>query len=724
MTTQSNQEKEHAPPVEVAKKTASRGLKRTPKPKKPAKVLSVAPHDPETPLEQLGWIRRPQLTALGKLGIDLIRDLLEHYPRRHEDRRRFDHFPDSESDRSFCLSGVVGKTVFRRFGRMRSFEAELEEDPGSALGARITLRWFNLFHVQKTLLTGTRVIVFGRPRQRGKRLVMEHPEFEVVTDEDRQSIHLDRVVPVHPAGEGISVRVIRGLIHRSLGETDWSGWSDPLQYRASDWGRALRSIHFPTEPEELESSRRELALRELLGLQTLVTIRRKEARCARGAAKNPSGELLQKFLQGLPFALTDGQERAVVTIQSDMGQSHRMHRLLQGDVGSGKTVVAASAMILALEAGHRAVLMAPTQILAEQHYRNFQSWFAPLGIPVTLLTGSKNRKSPPRFANGEKPGAIIGTHALLHNDEALAGAGLVVIDEQHKFGVLQRTRLAGSASSPDVLVMTATPIPRTLAQTIYGDLDLSILNERPSGRGALRTAARGIEKLPEITAYMREQLAKGRQAFVVYPLIEESEKLAAKAAEAEIAAWQERLSPFTCSLLHGRMSAEEKERVMTSFRDGATQVLVTTSVIEVGVDIPNATFLLIENAERFGLAQLHQLRGRIGRGKHTSTCVLIEGSGSPEALERLRILERSHDGFVIAEEDLRLRGSGDILGTAQSGLPPLRIADLYRDADLIGVASAEAERILSEDPSLERPQHSSLLRLRLAYALRLSATED
>ena len=684
---------------------------------------SLPPHQPSTPLERLGWIRRPQLTALGKLGIKTVRDLLEHYPRRHEDRRRFDHFPDAESDRSFCLSGTVGKTVFRRFGRMRSFEAELEETPGSPLSARLTLRWFNLFHVQKSVLGGTRLIVHGKVRLRGKRLCMEHPEFEVVTEEDRQSIHLDRVVPVHPAGEGISVRVIRGLIHRALAETNWKEWIDPLPERGADWAAALRTIHFPEEPGELESARRELALRELLGVQILVTLRRHAARQPRGAAKKSGERLLHAFLGNLPFALTGAQQRSLEAIRKDMRQPHRMHRLLQGDVGSGKTVVAAAAMILAIESGHRAVLMAPTQILAEQHFRNFQKWFGPLGVPVHLVTGARKSKVLPLFSKQEKPSAIIGTHALLHDDTTMAEAGLVVIDEQHKFGVLQRSRLASSASAPDVLVMTATPIPRTLAQTIYGDLDLSIIDERPAGRGALRTAARGSDKLPEIIAYLKGQLEKGRQAFVVYPLIEESEKLAAKAAEAEIAAWQERLSHFRCALLHGRMSAEEKDSVMESFRTRKTQVLVTTSVIEVGVDIPNATFLLVENAERFGLAQLHQLRGRIGRGEHTSTCVLIEGSGSPEAMERLRILERSTDGFVIAEEDLRLRGSGDILGTAQSGLPPLRIADLYRDADLIAIAGMEAERILTQDPLLSAPIHAPLRLLREAHVLRISLTE-
>jgi ATP-dependent DNA helicase RecG len=689
---------------------------------KSSKTTSLPPHDPETPLEHLGWIRRPQLTALAKLSIVTVRDLLTHYPRRHEDRRRFDHFPDAESDRSFCLSGTVGKTVFRRFGRMRSFEAEIEEMPGSALSPRITLRWFNLFHVQKTVVSGSRLIVHGKVRLRGKRLMMEHPEFELVTEEDRQSIHLDRVVPVHPAGEGISVRVMRGVIHRALTETDWKGWTDPLPQRQSDWSQALRNIHFPSEPEELEPARRELALRELLGVQTLVTARRNEARRPRGKAKNPQGILLGNFLKNLPFLLTAAQLRSVEAIRSDMAKPHRMHRLLQGDVGSGKTVVAASAMLLAIESGHRAVLMAPTQILAEQHFRNFSAWLAPLGISVDLLTGARKGGKRSLLAEKGNASAIIGTHALLHDAEAMVEAGLVVIDEQHKFGVLQRTRLASSASAPDVLVMTATPIPRTLALTIYGDLDLSILDERPPGRGRLRTAARTIAKLPEIIAYLREELAKGRQAYVVYPLIEESEKLAAKAAEAEIDAWMERMAPFPCSLLHGRMGAGEKEAVMESFRTGRTKVLVTTSVIEVGVDVPNATFLLVENAERFGLAQLHQLRGRIGRGEHTSTCVLIEGSGNPEAMERLRILEASNDGFVIAEEDLRLRGSGNILGTEQSGLPPLRIADLYRDADLIAVASGEAGRILCEDPSLTRQEHSALRHLMALHAGRLKET--
>lgn len=685
------------------------------------KPHSPPPYDPDLHLGLIEGITRPQLSALSKLGISTLRDLLQHYPRRHEDRRMFERFPDEESGRAHCLTGTVGKTVFRRFGGMRSFEAELEETPESPMTRRITLRWFNLFHVRKSVLTGKRLVVHGRLRLRGRRLWMEHPEFEVIgEDGEKEGIHLDRIVPIHPAGDGIGVRVIRKLIHRLLDETDWNLWTDPLGSRRPqyDWGRALRSMHFPKETGELETARRELALRELLGIQTMVTLRRNASRQPAGCAKKPAGKLLGAFLEALPFALTGAQKKAVRVILDDMALPHRMHRLLQGDVGSGKTVVAAAAMLAALESAHSAVLMAPTQILAEQHHRSFQRWFSPLGIPVELFTG--NRKEPASTSSG--PAAIIGTHALLHRPEAIRNAGMVVIDEQHKFGVLQRTSLSSSAAEPDLLIMTATPIPRTLAQTLYGDLDFSILDERPSGRGALRTAARSLEKLPRIIDFFRGELDKGRQGYVVYPLVDDSGKLEAKAAAAEIEAWSGRLAPHPCLLLHGRMKASEKEAAMESFRRGETKVLVTTTVIEVGVDVPNATFLLVENAERFGLAQLHQLRGRIGRGEHTSTCVLIEGSGRPEALSRLEILEKSNDGFVIAEEDLRIRGAGDILGTAQSGLPPLRIADLPGDADLLEIAASEARRILGTDPELKDPSHASLRELMNRYAAVLPAT--
>jgi ATP-dependent DNA helicase RecG len=697
--------------------------------RKSKKISLLPPYHSETPLSLLGWITRPQVTALGKLGLQTLHDLLEYYPRRHEDRRCFDRFPKDESDCSFCLCGTVGKTLLRYFGRIRSFEAELEESPEFSLGTRLTLRWFHLFHVQKSVLTGTRIIVYGRPRLRGKRLFLEQPEFEIIdsviseNEEAYQSIHLDRIAPIYPAGAGISARVIRRLMHRALLETDWSHWSDPLPERDISWSAALQKIHFPSEPKELEEARRELALRELLGIQTLVIKRRNEMRRPRGTPKKSRGILFQQLCTTLPFTLTKAQSRAIAVVRSDMAELHRMHRLLQGDVGSGKTLVAAAAILFALESGHGALLMAPTQILAEQHFRNFSSWFTPLDIPVALLTGTRKIELPlPKKET--PPSLIIGTHALLHNEQVLADAGLVVIDEQHKFGVLQRAKIASGVSAPDLLVMTATPIPRTLAQTLYGDLDLSLLDEQPSGRGILRTAVRSSGKLPEIITYLRKQLAQGRQAYIVYPLIEESEKLTAKAAEVEISSWNSHLPPYSCSLLHGQMNAEEKKAIMEKFVQGMIHVLVTTSLIEVGIDVPNATFLLVENAERFGLAQLHQLRGRIGRGPHLSTCVLIEGSGNPTAMERLQILEKSSDGFFIAEEDLRLRGGGDILGTAQSGLPPLKIADLTRDADLLRVALREATRILQEDTTLATSQYASLRKLCLDDAAQFPEMGD
>jgi ATP-dependent DNA helicase RecG len=399
-----------------------------------------------------------------------------------------------------------------------------------------------------------------------------------------------------------------------------------------------------------------------------------------------------------------------------------MNRLLQGDVGSGKTLVALSAMLLAVEAGYQAALMAPTQILAEQHHLVFTRWLAPLGLRIGLRTNARTEESggggwlnalpghaaqaPGELALGLPaqglPDIVIGTHALLYDTAPLPRLGLAVIDEQHKFGVLQRARFtAGQTVPPDVLVMTATPIPRTLAITVYGDLEVSILDEAPANRGRVITGVRPASKLPEAADFIRKHLAAGRQAYFVYPLIEESDKLAAQAAIGRFEHWRRALEPYRCELLHGRMRPEEKDAVMAAFRAGKIAALITTTVIEVGVDVKNANLMLIENAERFGLAQLHQLRGRIGRGEHTSYCLLIAGpETTPEAGEKLKILERTSDGFQIAEEDLRLRGAGDILGTAQSGLPPLKLGDLLRDGDLMQLARSTARAIFDSDPDL------------------------
>jgi ATP-dependent DNA helicase RecG len=484
---------------------------------------------------------------------------------------------------------------------------------------------------------------------------------------------------------------------------------------------ALRQIHFPESAEALEKARRNLVLTEFFALQACLAARRAEQIAQPGAAHRGSGVLMRRLHESLPFLLTDAQHRAIAEISADLAASRPMNRLLHGDVGSGKTLVALSAMLLCVESGQQAALMAPTQILAEQHYLNFRRLLEPLGLSIALRTGARREEAGPLplFAaavgdsgnSSSTPQILIGTHALLYEGAGIENLGLAVIDEQHKFGVMQRARLRNQGAAPDVLVMTATPIPRTLTMTLYGDLDVSTLDEMPRNRGKIITAVREPAKLPDAVKFLREQLASGRQAYIVYPLIDESEKLEAKAAATEFAKWREMLAPFSCELLHGRIPPDEKEATMQRFRRGETQALIATTVIEVGIDVPNATLMLVENAERFGLAQLHQLRGRIGRGEHKSYCILLSASDDAVSLEKLRTLERTSDGFEIAEADLRLRGPGDILGTAQSGLPALKIGDPVADHELMRLARNAAFLIFERDPKLERPEHQRYRRL-------------
>ncbi len=676
--------------------------------------------DPDTPLADLDWAARGRLTALAKLGISTVGDLLRHYPRRYEDRRSLDHFPDAAMDVPVCIGGVVASTALKRFGHRRGgFEATIENGTGSAFAQPVLCRWFNMPYMQNILAAGRRVVIFGKPKMKGRQVVMDHPEYEIIEEGD-DSLHMRRVVPIHPAGEGITPRALRTLIHRALGE---SALESIGFLGGAGLGDALRAIHFPESEEAAVQARRRLALDEFYALQVVVQMRRQAWGREAGVAKIAQGKHLEAFFESLPFELTTAQRAAIGEVSRDMIAPSRMHRLLQGDVGSGKTLVALAAAIHAIEAGFPAAIMAPTQILAEQHHATFSRFLEPLGIPILLRTGHKKTDSATLF--DRLPPVFVGTHALLFEEDAGFQPGLVVIDEQHKFGVLQRSRLAGLSSRPDLLVMTATPIPRTLAQTLYGDLDVSLLDEKPPGRGAVKTVLRPEKKLPEATAFLREHLAAGRQAYIVYPLIEESEKLAAKAAASEVEKWRSFLSPHSVGLLHGRIESDEKERMMREFRDGRLSVLVSTTVIEVGVDVSNATLLFVENAERFGLAQLHQLRGRIGRGERQSFCVLLHSQEAPqEALEKLAVLEHTNDGFVIAEEDLRLRGPGNILGTEQTGLPPLKLADLAGDARLMEEATRLARATLKEDPLLEKTAHHrlrSLVQRTLGHALAASA---
>jgi RecG-like helicase/REP element-mobilizing transposase RayT len=882
-----------------------------------------------TNLEELSWIPRPRLLALRRLGIETVEALLTHFPRRHEDRTEFPNFPREESDVPICLCGEVIKTSLRRFGGWKKiFEATLQEPQPNALSEPLVCRWFNLHYVQKMIASGQRIVVFGKPRRRGKRICMDHPEFEVIENDEEISIHFRRITPIYPATEGLSQRVLRSIIYRALQEVSDGVWETvaPSSFVPGTRSDAIRAIHFPGSWEACDAAREHLVLSEFFAMQMLIAARRFESSARPGQAHCGPGALLEQFLKTLPFELTAAQRKVISEIRRDLAARYPMNRLLQGDVGSGKTVVAVVAMLLAVEAGYQAAFMAPTQILAEQHYDVLRQWLEPLGVRIALRTAARQNKSGPLelFARNENPGSarlqragdgilpsrtflecdstsgahysrrrlphfekpwaiyavtittahrrsfspqartivlnawrhlnnaryelfaicvmpdhvdalfqpwpkneasheeptfwsltelmrslksftareinraegkagavweretfdryirsdrdlaekfhyilrnpwdagvakqnedypwiwtaedemrlsissspqnvatstlqacapqtlerdepqiIVGTHALLYESVSFSNLGLAVIDEQHKFGVAQRARLTAREPAPDVLVMTATPIPRTLTMTIYGDLDVSTIDEMPSNRGKIVTAVRDTSKLGEVLSFLRGELERGRQLYVIYPLIDESDKLDVKAATVEYELWRERLHPFRCELLHGRIPAPEKQQIMDRFRRGGTNALISTTVLEVGVDVPNATMMLIENAERFGLAQLHQLRGRIGRGEHKSYCVLLSSNQTQEASAKLAVLERTINGFEVAEADWELRGPGDVLGTAQSGLPALKIGDLKRDADLMRRARSAAMSIFEKDPRLKSSENQRFRRL-------------
>ena len=668
---------------------------------------------PSTILAGTDWLAPALVKPLSRLGLLTVGDILTHYPKRHEDRTRFDQFPQNELPAPICIRGVVEKTSLKRFGGYKKmFDATLADPSGHALSNPIVLRWFNLHYVQHMIAIGQTIIAYGRPRLRGRILTIEHPEFEVVEEDSDASLNVDRITPIYPATEGITQRAFRKLIHSLLCHLETVPDLLPEKLRTTDQRTALQQIHFPDDHDRLEAARRQLVLTEFFGLQLQVAQRRAHTVALPGASHCGTGKLLARLLASLPYALTKAQERVIAEIRRDLASSSPMNRLLQGDVGSGKTLVALSAMLLAVEAGFQCALMAPTQILAEQHYLNFTRLLAPLGLRLALRTGNRREElaSLPLF-EPETPGnpdhlsspqILIGTHALLYDSVEFADLGLVVIDEQHKFGVLQRARLISRRPTPDVLVMTATPIPRTLTMTAYGDLDVSILDELPPGRGRILTELRPDGTLKDPVKF-KDYLAAGHQAYVVCPLIDDSEKTDAKAATAELKKWSAFLSPLRCEVLHGRVPPAEKEAVMRRFRDNQIQVLIATTVIEVGIDVPNATVMIIEDAEKFGLAQLHQLRGRVGRGSKTSYCILLTRSKEEFALQKLRALADTTDGFAIAEADLELRGPGDILGTAQSGLAPLKIGNILRDPDLMLQAREAASAIVLADPDLSSP---------------------
>ena len=668
------------------------------------------------PVTTLWGVGSERAAQLARLGILTIEDLLLHRPRRYEDRRHFRPIAELQLDEAALTRGTVVASGLKRFrGGLKSV-FELILDDGSA---RLHCRWWNLPFMEKYFAVGDEVVVFGKPLSLKPRTI-DHPETEVVEAGEEHFIHFNRITPIYPLTEGLPQRWLRGLIWRALEKFERQIIEPWPKLRLDGFparSNAIRMLHFPEAATDVEIARQRLALDEFIALQIQIQSRRKKFEASAAALPcKGDNQLIKPFLAELGFKLTNAQTKVLREIRADLGGSHPMRRLLQGDVGSGKTAVAACTALMALESGFNVALMAPTEILAEQHFANFQKWFEPLGIRVELQTGSRktsntqhptsNILSPEITHHGSCLAAskrdedgntnqatlTIGTHALLTSGFDLTNLGLVIIDEQHKFGVTQREQLVRKGRYPHLLVMTATPIPRTLGLTLYGDLDVSVIDELPPGRGSLKTFVRLADKLPKVWEFLRRELAAGRQAYVVYPRVEDTAGNV-KAVVKEFENLKSKLAPFRVGLLFGRLKSAEKEAVMADFRANRANVLLATSLIEVGVDVPNATVMLIENAETFGLAQLHQLRGRIGRGAHESFCILVSDAKNPESRERLRVLEETNDGFRIAEVDLRLRGPGELLGQQQSGLPCFRFGDLAGDLALIRQARELVARV-------------------------------
>ena len=649
-------------------------------------------------------------------GLKAVEDVLTYAPFRYEDRSNVKSIRQLAPGEMATVMAEVRSTKMAGFHRrnLGMFQATFTDSSrGTLVG-----KWFHGAYLADVFAPGQKVALFGKVEfdSYSGQLAMMHPEFEILAgDEDGDaSLHTGRVVPIYEAAGKITTRVFRVLLHRILESI--APLPDPLpahvlqQLKLPDRWSAIRALHFPPPESDLRllnafrsPAQFRLIFEEFFWLECGLELKRAKARLYPGIAFALTDRVRERIKQMLPFKPTGAQKRVLAEIAHDMSAPHPMYRLLQGDVGSGKTLVAAEAAIIAIENGHQVAVLAPTEILAAQHFFYFKKLFQKLGYVTILLTGSN---TPPektqlkRLVAGGLAQVVVGTHALLEADVEFSKLGLAIVDEQHRFGVEQRQALMEKGSHPDVLVMTATPIPRTLALTIYGDLDVSVIDEMPPGRKPIVTKHVPQDRVEQVYSFLKKQVDLGRQAYVVYPVIEESETQAMKAAEKMHGHLSQVVFPdIPVGLLHGRLSTDEKEAAMEKFQRGETKILVSTTVIEVGVDVPNATVMVIEQAERFGLAQLHQLRGRVGRGRDQSYCILVTGKLNETARERIRTLVESNDGFYIAEMDMKLRGPGEFFGTRQSGLPALQIGNILRDADILELARNQAAAFVANPPT-------------------------
>lgn len=692
----------------------------------PARRHRRAPLSPEQATERLAVLQTPvaalprvgekMAEKLARLGVTTIGDLLFTFPRRYNDYSRMRTLNRLLPGETVSVVAVID-SIARKQGRGGRPYLHIVLEDGTGL---LHAFFFGQLWLQRQFKRGNMVVLSGKVERFRGAPSMTNPEWELL---EREHLHTNRIVPVYPLTKGLSARTMRRLVRQAL---DDYGAAVPdylpeavlerTGYPELSW--ALEQVHFPDSVEHLEQARQRLTFDELFVFQMAVMAARRDWQAVPGQPLSASDEWLANALSTLPFALTAAQRRALDEIRADLARDIPMNRLLQGDVGSGKTVVAALAMAIAVLNGRQAALMAPTSILAEQHARNIARLLPAFPgcehARVCLLTGNTSRAERQEIYAGLADGSvhvIIGTHALIQESVGFNNLGLAIIDEQHRFGVEQRASLRGKGTNPHILVMTATPIPRTLALTLYADLDLTLIDEMPPGRAPVETRILWPNQRERAYGFIRSQLLKGRQAFIVYPLVEGTDPdEASSAAVDEFERLQRDIFPdFQLGLLHGRMAAADKEATMAAFARGDLHVLVSTSVVEVGIDVPNATVILIEHAERFGLAQLHQFRGRVGRGEHPSFCLLLTESPSDEATERLRALEETTDGFKLAEIDWKLRGAGDLLGTRQSGMRQFRLAELM-NPHLVELAQREARTVYADDPMLAQPEHFLLAR--------------
>lgn len=685
----------------------------------------------DQPLIELAEIGRKKGENLVRLGLYTVRDILFYYPRDHIDYARQASIRELQAGETVTLVAAVKRcNCFSspRNSKLTILELVLKDQTGQIrisrffAGNRYNHRGWQE-QQKRRFPVGAVVAASGLVKESKYGLTLEDPELEILAHpgDPIDSLTIGRVVPIYTLTEGVAADMVRKAVIAALPAA--AQLKDPLpaalrnHYGLMELSEAIANIHFPPESDVLEVARRRLVFDEFFYLQLGLLQRQHQARQVQtSAVLAPTGQLIDKFYELLPFKLTDAQQRVINDILNDLQESVPMNRLVQGDVGSGKTVVAVVAILAAIQSGYQAALMAPTEVLAEQHYRKLVSWFNLLHLPVELLTGStkttKRRQIHAQLETGELP-LLVGTHALIQEGVNFQRLGLAVIDEQHRFGVGQRARLQQKGESPHVLTMTATPIPRTLALTLHGDLDVSQIDELPPGRQQIHTTVLTGKERSHAYDLIRREVAQGRQAYIVLPLVEESEKLEVRAAVEEHQRLQESIFPqFQVGLLHGRMSSVQKDEAINQFRDNQTQILVSTTVIEVGVDVPNATVMLIENAERFGLSQLHQLRGRVGRGAAQSYCLLMSSSKTETARQRLKVLEQSQDGFFISEMDMRFRGPGEVLGTRQSGIPDFTLASLVEDQEVLEIARQAAEKVIAKDATLQR---WSLMKTELKY---------